>query len=689
MNTINNKLKIAILSITILSLVAVGIVVAIKVSMQTKLDFTNSMERQIDQVDISISNFFTDIESNVNMLSSFSLIKEADKRITTYVDRKGTNGKVPMKPLEGDPYEAAIYQTLGAFVSSHSSVLDTGLGIEENGGYVQFPESDRDEGYDARQRSWYKLAMSNPDKANFSNAYTTSSGKLVIYSSKTIKDDSNKVRGVVTVDVDLSNLSEMIGKIKIGKTGYIVLADELGTILSHPKDDKLVAANVKELNIKDLENINEVTKEPFETTLSDGKDYIIQVVKSSNAHTKMNYIVFVEKEELASSSKEIITIIIFAIILIAIISFFVSYLVSHRISKPIKFASEHIRVLGEGDFTNDIPDKYLRLSDEVGDIMKDTKNMQTNLIELITNVSSASNQVATSSNELMETSQQTVIAADEVARTIEEISKSTSEQAHDTEQGALNINELGNLIEKDLGYIQELNSSAVEVDQIKDEALDILNDLVEKTKKAYHSSEEVSGIIVNTNNSAMKIESASQMIKSIADQTNLLALNASIEAARAGEAGKGFAVVADEIRKLAEQSNQFTEEISSIIQDLTSKTEFAVKTIQEVGTIVQSQAKSVSTTNEKFERIAVAIDNMKKVIDNVTQSGHEMEEKKTEIIAIIENLSASSEENAAATEEASASVEEQTAAMEEISHASKHLAQLSQQMKENIDKFKY
>ncbi|MFT4416401.1 methyl-accepting chemotaxis protein [Fredinandcohnia humi] len=688
-NTINSKVVLAILSITIISLLLVGFIVAIKVSNQTKHDFTSSMERQIDQVNISIDNFFTDIESNVNMISSLSLIKQADKRITTYIDKTGSNGKVPMKPLDGDPFEAEVYRTFETFVTSHQSVLGASLGVAENGGFVQFPESDRDEGYDARERSWYKLAISNPDMANFSDAYTTSSGQLVIYSAKAVKDANNQVRGVLSVDIDLSHLSEMIGKIKIGESGYIVLADGLGNILAHPKDEGLVATNVVDLGIENLKNIEKMPEEPFETKLADGKEYLVQVVKSSNSKINLNYIVFVEKVELLSSSREILTIIAISIVLITIISLLVSFIVSSRISKPIKFASEHIRSLGKGDFTREIPEKYLGLRDEVGDIMKDTKNMQTNLIHLITNVSTAAQQVASSANELMETSEQTVVAANEVARTIEEISSSTSEQARDTEQGVMHVNELGNLIVKDLEYIQNLNASAGVVDSIKNEALEILDELVEKTKLAYQSSTEVSNVIINTNKSASKIESASQMIKSIADQTNLLALNASIEAARAGDAGKGFAVVADEIRKLAEQSNRFTEEISSIIQDLTYKTEVAVKTIEEVGQTVQSQAESVEATNEKFDGIADAIENMKGVIAEITQFGQEMEEKKAEIVGIIENLSASSEENASATEEVSASVEEQTASMEEISNASKLLAKLSQEMEDNIAKFKY
>jgi len=334
-------------------------------------------------------------------------------------------------------------------------------------------------------------------------------------------------------------------------------------------------------------------------------------------------------------------------------------------------------------------DNYFKRKDEIGLVANALSAMHDNIVSLLKEISHASQKVASSSAELTATSQQAATAADEVARTIEEIARGANDQAKNTENGSIHINELGQLIEEDQRHIEDLNNSINEVSLLKDEGMERIKELVEKTKLNSKAAKDVHDIIINTNESAKKIENASQMIKSIAEQTNLLALNAAIEAARAGESGRGFAVVAEEIRRLSEQSNSFTSEISGIILELTGKTQYAVKTIEEVSEIIISQAKSVEESNAKFEGIANSIEKMKKVVADINQSGQEMESKKQQIIEIMETLSAISEENAAGTQEASASIEEQTSSMEEIASASETLACLAEELQKSISRFKY
>src|SRR5690625_6287235 len=92
------------------------------------------------------------------------------------------------------------------------------------------------------------------------------------------------------------------------------------------------------------------------------------------------------------------------------------------------------------------------------------------------------------------------------------------------------------------------------------------NELFSTTDQLGNSIVEMSETLDNLSKKIGEINIFSQSIIDVSEQTNLLALNASIEAARAGEAGKGFSVVADEIRKLAETTNQRSEEHTSELQ---------------------------------------------------------------------------------------------------------------------------
>ncbi|RKD32308.1 methyl-accepting chemotaxis protein [Thermohalobacter berrensis] len=622
---------------------------------ELKVTSSETVEQVVNVTDV----FMDSVEKTVNILSSDPNVQQV---------------------LVNPDSRTWMMETFKGIKDSDENIMNIYIGTQTGQMFI-YPEQDLGDDYDPRTRPWYKAAVET-DGIIWTEAYKDAgSGKLVVSVAKPVYNERNygEFVGVVSIDISLDTLTNVVNNIKLGEKGYLALTDSKGITMAHP-DPELVG---KRVPIEEL--VNAITSKDagnldftFEGTERLG-------IFNTISKTGWKIVGIIPYSEIEEDTSIIFRNSIRNGIIVLVVAILLGLFFSRFITSSLNNLVEDVKKIGSGDFTVKCK---VKTKDEIGTLAKTLNQMIKDLGVLIKNVQSSSEQLASSSQQLTATSQQSTTAAEEVARTIEEIAKSANEQAEDTEKGAQKTNELGEIVEGDQELMSQLNIAANKVDELKDEGIKSIQELTERTEQNSKASQEVHRVVLETNESTEKISASSKMIQNIAEQINLLALNAAIEAARAGEAGKGFAVVADEIRKLAEETDQFTKEIEEVVNDLQVKSKDAVDTMEKTTKYIKEQNESVEDTREKFEGIADSIEKTKDIINKLNVSGKQLTEKKNEILSVMENLSAISEENAASTEEASASIEEQSASMEEIANASEALSELAQELQSAIVKFK-
>lgn len=383
----------------------------------------------------------------------------------------------------------------------------------------------------------------------------------------------------------------------------------------------------------------------------------------------------------------LITVVTVGIFLTVVCSV-IGIVVVNSMIRRIRHGAEIVEAVAEGNLTVTVHEKELRVRDEVGDIDRAIANLQKRLSDIVSDIHEMCKNVNSASQSLSGHAEMSSSHLSQIDTAVNEIAQGAGTQAEETQETTENVIVMGDMIEKNNSQIENLNVNAEEMTKAGDSAIDTLKELETINGKTKNAIDVIYEQTNTTNESAMKIREAINLITDIAEETNLLSLNASIEAARAGEQGRGFAVVAGQIQKLAEQSNESARKIEAIVASLIEDSDKAVETMNEVRQIMEEQSEKVDKTSSMFRQLKTGIDQSVNAVDVIAESTKEIDKTRVSVVDSCQSLTSIAEENAASTEETSAAVSELTGLMEKIISDSRSLKQIAEDLYEEFQFFK-
>lgn len=254
-------------------------------------------------------------------------------------------------------------------------------------------------------------------------------------------------------------------------------------------------------------------------------------------------------------------------------------------------------------------------SDEIGDLLRSTGHMTSQLRELLRSVRQATDSVCTTS---------------------EEIAGGNMDLSRRTEQAAQSLQQTASSMAKLTGTVEQTAASAMAANELAGSASAL-------AERGGNAVQQVISTMREINSSSQRIADIIGTIDGIAFQTNILALNAAVEAARAGEQGRGFAVVAGEVRALAQRSATAAREIKTLIQASLEQ--------------VEGGTSQVQTAGDQMAEIVGSVRRVSSIIGEISQSASEQSGGIGQVNGAVSSLDEVTQQNAAMVEQGAASAE--------------------------------
>lgn len=524
------------------------------------------------------------------------------------------------------------------------------LGIADMEGNAFFSDGSKARVAD---RDYFKAALEGKTAVSSTLVSRLDNAVVFVFSAPVRHYATGEVNGAVIGVMDGSRMSTLVSSINYGRTGYGFAVDNTGKVIAH-KEFTRVAAQENfieqartDSSLKELAAvISRMAKgeEGVGRYVFQGQEKFIGFapIKSAGWSVGIN-VPTAEVLERVAVLKDTMLLLSLLIILFAL---GLTLIMAGRITSPLVQMVDHLGLIASGDFTRPVPEKILRMKDEIGKLALAVDRLQDSVRKLLSGLVREAQTLAAHSQELAASTQQ-------VSATVEELASTTSEVAATAEKGLENAS--------------RTSSESKKVVAVAESGGKTVKETIGKIHSIAASAGRMGESIRSLGELSARIGNITGIITGIADQTNLLALNAAIEAARAGEQGRGFAVVAEEVRKLAEQSAGAAGEIGRLVSQIQAGVEAAVAAMERGSAEVQEGVALASRAGEALEGI----------IDAVGKN-----------IELVEEIIEGARQTGEGVEQLSASYEQVTSTIQQVAGATQELAEIAARLQSAANEFK-
>lgn len=507
--------------------------------------------------------------------------------------------------------------------------------------------------------------------------------KSMLYFATPIGDKNDDTKRIFIVGISAQQMIKKVENIPFMTNGYAFLVKPDGLVTAHK--DK---ANTNTLNLSEHAAYKEML-----TLMKENKSNSLIYKENGNtsfaAFTPIPalgwYVVLSTSiSDIYGEINQMVWIVALISIPIIGLSVFLIWWFARKIRTGLFAIATDMQRIGSGDFQVEVK---VTGNDEIAIVGKTMNQMVGELRKLIAMVQHQAVQLNKASEELSLHAQENKEAINDITGNISFISDKVGVQTQDVQSTVTTVSEISNAVEQ---VAIAAESTTVATNRTFDRARDgkkLVGEVISNVRAAADEVKGTANRMHNLRDRAKEITSIVEMITAIASQTNLLALNAAIEAARAGDAGRGFSVVASEVRKLAEESNEFSSKIALIARSINDEAMEMSTDMDEIVASVTAGLSSVELVGASFENIVSDIQSAAEQSEAMSATSEEMAAGNQIVTSSMQRLSTVSEDINVSIRGVVDTIDEQLTAISRINESVEQLKLLADELNGSVKKF--